>query len=104
MELGDRLIYSADYELLYDAMNDLIEAHQKLELDDPHRVVRIVHKFERFVSIHEVRTGDLVTLKEKVEKARTEYRALKLKYEGMKERYEETRKLLNKVLNEKMNV
>lgn len=104
MELGDRLIYSADYELLYDAMNDLIEAHQKLELDDPYRVVRIVHKFERFVSIHEVRTGDLVTLKEKVEKARTEYRALKLKYDGMKERYEDTRELLNKVLNEKMDV
>ncbi len=103
MDLGDRLMYAADYELLYDAMNDLIVASQNLELDDPKRVARILYKFERFVSIHEVRTGDLVTLKQKVEKARTEYRSLKLKYEGMKDRYEETRKVLNTVLNEKMD-
>ena len=102
MDITDQLIYSNDYALLYSAMNDLIEAQQNLELDDPSRVARIVHKFERFVSIHEVRTQDLVTLKEKVETARTEYRSLKLKYDGMKDRYESTKELLNTCLNERI--
>ena len=97
-EITNRLMYSADFKLLYDAMNDLIEAQQNLELDDPSRVARIVYKFERFVSIHEVRTNDLITLQEKVEKARTEYRSLKLKYEGTQEMYKESKELLNKVL------
>lgn len=101
MTASDTLLYSADLELLYDAFNDLLEAERE-ELSNPERVARIVYKFERFVAIHEVRTGDLITLKSKVEKARTEYRALNLRYDGMKEKYNQTKELLNKVLNEKL--
>lgn len=100
--LSDTLLYAADLDVLYNAMNELLSAHSEGELDDPIRVARIVNKFERFVSIHEVRTNDLITLKEKVEKARTEYRSLKLKYDGLKERIEQKDKLLQQVIDSKL--
>lgn len=101
MTASDTLLYAADLELLYDAFNDLLEAERE-ELSNPERVARIVYKFERFVSIHEVRTGDIITLKDRLEKAGNEYRALKLRYDGMTDRYNQSKELLNKVLNDKV--
>ena len=51
-DLSDRLMYAADLELLYDALNLLTEAYNEGELDNPQRAVLIVQKFERFASIH----------------------------------------------------
>lgn len=101
--LAEQLLYANDLEVLYDAMNSLLDARDELELDNPVRVAQIIYKFERFVEIHKVRTGDLVTLTEKVEQARTEYRSLQLKYQGMKERYDKTKEVLDKVLKTKMD-
>jgi len=100
--LSDALLYANDLDVLYDALNELLTAHSEGELDDPIRAARIVQKFERFVSIHEVRTNDLVTHKEKKEKARTEYRSLKLRYDGLKERLEQKDKLLKQVIDSKL--
>jgi|11BtaG_2_1085332.scaffolds.fasta_scaffold00968_10 DNA-binding protein H-NS len=101
-DLSDRLMYAADLELLYDALNLLTEAYNEGELDNPQRAVRIVQKFERFASIHEVRTNDLITLKEKVEKARTEYRSLKLRYDGLEQRFKQKDTLLQQVIDSKL--
>lgn len=102
-KIAEQLLYANDLDVLYDAMNSLLEARDELELDNPVRVAQILYKFERFVEIHKVRTGDLTTLSEKVEQARTEYRSLQLKYQGMKQRYETTKELLDKVLKTKMD-
>lgn len=101
-DLSDRLMYAADLELLYDALNLLTEAYNEGELDNPQRAVQIVQKFERFASIHEVRTNDLITLKEKVEKARTEYRSLKLRYDGLEQRFKQKDTLLQQVIDSKL--
>ena len=102
MDLADQLLYANDLEVLYDALNELLTAHDEGMLSDPNRAARIVYKFERFVDIHKVRTSDLVTFKEKVEKARTEYRSLKLKYEGVKKELELQQELLQKVIDSKL--
>lgn len=102
MNLADQILYANDLEVLYDALNELLTAHEEGELSDPNRAARIVYKFERFVDIHKVRTSDLVTLKEKVEKARTEYRSLNLKYNGLKEELDANKKLLQSVINSKL--
>ncbi len=104
MRTADELIYSDDLALLYDAMNSLIEAQENGDLSDPTRAARIVYKFERFVSIHEVRTNDLKNLKEKVEKARIEYRNLQQRYKEANEGRKQAKELLNKVLTEKIDV
>jgi hypothetical protein len=103
MKLGDHLLFANDLEVLYDAFNDLLSARDEMELDNPQRVARIVYKFERFVSIHEVRTGDLVTLKDKVEDARTEYRILKQKYIDSQDVVARQKQLIDKILNQKMD-
>jgi DNA-binding protein H-NS len=102
IDLSDRLLYAADLDVLYDALNELTTAHAEGELGNPARAARIIQKFERFATIHEVRTNDLITLKEKVEKARTEYRSLKLRYEGLKERLDQKNKLLQQVIDSKL--
>jgi hypothetical protein len=102
MNLSDQLLYANDLEVLYDALNELLTAHDEGELGNPVRAARIVYKFERFVDIHKVRTSDLVTLKEKVEKARTEYRSLTIKYNGLKEELKQNKQLLESVINSKL--
>lgn len=102
IDLSDRLLYAADLDVLYDALNELTTAHAEGELGNPMRAARIIQKFERFATIHEVRTNDLITLKEKVEKARTEYRSLKLRYDGLKERLDQKDKLLQQVIDSKL--
>jgi hypothetical protein len=101
-KLAQQLLYANDLEVLYDAMNALLDARDELELDNPIRVAQIIYKFERFVEIHKVRTGDLTTLTEKVQQARTEYRSLQLKYQGMEDKYKNTKKLLDNVLKSKL--
>lgn len=103
MKIADQLIYSDDLSRMYDALRDLLEAQSSGELSNPERVARIVYKFETFCDIHKVRTNDLITLKEKVEKARSEYRILSQKYRDAEEIATKTKQLLNQVLNEKMD-
>ena len=45
----------------------------------------------------------MVTYRDTIEKARNEYRNLKLKYDGTKEALNSTRDMLHKVMNQKMN-
>jgi uncharacterized protein YerC len=101
-KLADQLLYADDLKRLYDILNDLLDAQDKGELSNPRRVARIVHKLETFTDIHKVRTNDLITLKEKVEKARSEYRILNQKYRDAVESAKMSKQLLNKVLNDKM--
>ena len=102
IDLSDRLLYAADLDVLYDALNELTTAHAEGELGNPARAARIIQKFERFATIHEVRTNDLITLKEKVEKARTEYRSLKLRYDGLEQRFKQKDTLLQQVIDSKL--
>lgn len=99
-KISEQLIYSNDLSRLYDALNDLLSAQNDDELGNPERVARIVYKFESFVDTHKVRTNDLITLGEKVEKARSEYRILSQKYREATDQVKTTRELLNKVLRE----
>ena len=45
----------------------------------------------------------MVTYRDTIEKARNEYRSLKLKYDGTKEALKHTRDMLNKVMNQKID-
>lgn len=103
MKLADQLLYADDLNRLYDLLNDVLDAQEKNELSNPERVARIVYKIESFTDIHKVRTTDLITLKEKVEKARTEYRLLNQKYRDAVDSRNKSKELLNKVLASKLN-
>ena len=101
-KLADQLLYADDLSRVYDVINDVLDAQESGELSNPKRVARIVYKLETFCDIHKVRTNDLITLKEKVEKARSEYRILNQKYRDAVDTASNTKQLLNKVLNDKM--
>jgi hypothetical protein len=81
MKIAEQLLYADDLSRVYDMINDVLET---------------------FCDIHKVRTNDLITLKEKVEKARSEYRILNQKYRDAVDTAKNTKQLLNKVLNDKM--
>ena len=103
MKIAEQLLYADDLARLHDILNDLLDAQKEGELSNPKRVARIVYKIESFTDIHKVRTTDLITLKEKVEKARTEYRLLNQKYRDAVESKNKMKELLNKVLESKLN-
>mgnify|MGYP005990309673 CR=1 FL=1 len=103
MKIAEQLLYADDLGRLYDIMNDLLDGQKSGELSNPKRVARIVYKIESFTDIHKVRTSDLITLKEKVEKARSEYRMLNLKYHEAVESKNKSKELLNKVLESNLN-
>lgn len=99
-KLSDQLIYANDLSRLYDALNELLDARDEGELSNPERVARIVYKFENFADTHKVRTNDLITLGEKIEKARSEYRILNQKYKQAVEQVETTKQLINRIMND----
>ena len=99
-KLSDQLIYANDLSRLYDALNELLDARDEGELSNPEMVARIVYKFENFADTHKVRTNDLITLGEKIEKARSEYRILHQKYKQAVDQVKTTKQLINRIMND----
>ena len=97
MKVADDLLQSADLKVLYWVLGEV--ANKAKEDDD---FIKVLLQLEQFVEIHKTRTNDMVTYRDTIEKARNEYRSLKLRYDGLSEQLAQTRELLHKVMNEKM--
>lgn len=98
MSIKDDLLLRADLDTLYGALGMLAE-----KCKEDNDLVKVLLHFEQFVEIHKTRTRDMVTYRDTIEKARNEYRSLKLKYDGTKEALKHTRDMLNKVMNQKID-
>jgi hypothetical protein len=98
MKIADDLLLSADLKVLYWVLGEV--ANKAKEDND---FIKVLLQLEQFVEIHKTRTNDMVTYRDTIEKAREEYRSLSLKYKGTKDALAQTREVLNRVMNEKMN-
>ena len=98
MSIKDDLLLRADLDTLYGALGMLSE-----KCKEDNELIKVLLHFEQFVEIHKTRTRDMVTYRDTIEKARNEYRSLKLKYDGTKEALKHTRDMLNKVMNQKID-
>lgn len=98
MKIADDLLLNADLQVLYWVLG---EVSKKVKEDND--FVKVLLQLEQFVEIHKTRTNDMVTYRDTIERARSEYRSLSLKYTGTAELLKETQGLLRKVMNEKMN-
>lgn len=104
MDINDQIILQSDLGKLWEALGDLSDYAQKVDnAEEREKLLRIIFKFEKFSDIHRVRTYDLITYREKIEKARVEYRSLKLRYDGLKELTESQKNVINRIMNEKMD-
>ena len=97
MKNTDDLLMRADLDTLYGLLSKLSE-----KAKEDREMLPILLKLEEFVEIHKTRTRDMVTYRDTINKAREEYRSLYLKYTGTKETLEVTKKVLNEVMNAKM--
>jgi len=104
MNINDHIILQSDMGRLWEALGDLSDFASKVDnAEEKEALLRIIFKFEKFSDIHRVRTYDLITYREKIEKARVEYRSLKLKYDGLTELVDSQKQVINKIMNEKMD-
>ena len=98
MKIEDDLLIQADLKVLYWVLDRVAE-----KVKEDKDFINVLLKLEQFVEIHKTRTNDMVTYRDTIKKARNEYRGLKLKYDGAKEHLAETREILNKIMNEKID-
>ena len=98
MKIEDDILIQADLKVLYWVLDKVAE-----KVKEDKEFVQVLLQLEQFVEIHKTRTKDMVTYRDTIKKARNEYRGLKLKYDGVKEHLAETRELLNKIMNDKLD-
>jgi hypothetical protein len=98
MNIKDDLLISADINNLYWVIGEL--ANKAKEDND---LIKVLLQLEQFVETHKTRTRDMVTYRDTIERAREEYRSLKLKYDGTVEALNLKTKILSQVMNEKMD-
>ena len=98
MKIEDDILIQADLKVLYWVLDKVAE-----KVKEDKEFIQVLLQLEQFVEIHKTRTKDMVTYRDTIKKARNEYRGLKLKYDGAKEHLAETRELLNKIMNDKLN-
>ena len=98
MSIKDDLLISADLDNLYWVLGQLAE---KAKEDDD--FIKVLLQLEHFVEIHKTRTRDMVTYRDTIERARNEFRSLKLKYDGTVDALNLKTKVLSQVMNEKMD-
>ena len=97
MSIADDLLLKADLDILYWVLGEVAE-----KVKEDNDFIKVLLQLEQFVEIHKTRTNDMVTYRDTIERARNEYRSLKLKYDGTKEMLTQTRSMLHKVMNEKL--
>lgn len=98
MKKADDLLLRADLDVLYWVLG---EVSKKVKEDN--EFIKVLLQLEQFVETHKVRTNDMITYRDTIEKAREEYQSLYLKYKGTKEALEQTKKILVEVMNTKMD-
>ena len=98
MKIEDDILIQADLKVLYWVLDKVAE-----KVKEDKEFIQVLLQLEQFVEIHKTRTNDMVTYRDTIERARSEYRSLKLKYDGAKEHLAETRELLNKIMNDKLD-
>ena len=96
MKIEDDILIQADLKVLYWVLDKVAE-----KVKEDKEFIQVL--LEQFVEIHKTRTKDMVTQRDTIKKARNEYRGLKLKYDGAKEHLAETRELLNKIMNDRLD-
>lgn len=97
MKIADDLLLKADLDVLYWVLGEVAE-----KVKEDNDFIKVLLQLEQFVEIHKTRTNDMVTYRDTIERARNEYRSLKLKYDGTCDALKHTRDMLHKVMNEKM--
>lgn len=98
MSIKDDLLISADLSNLYWVLGELAE-----KAKEDNDLIKVLLQLEQFVEIHKTRTRDMVTYRDTIERARNEYRSLKLRYDGTVEALNLKTKILSQVMNEKMD-
>ena len=97
MKIEDELLIQADLKVLYWVLGEVAE-----KAKEDNDFIKVLLQLEQFVEIHKTRTNDMVTYRDTIEKARNEYRSLRLKYDGTKELLSTTKTMLDKVMNDKL--
>jgi len=97
MKIEDDLLIQADLKVLYWVLGEVAE-----KAKEDNDFIKVLLQLEQFVEIHKTRTNDMVTYRDTIEKARNEYRSLRLKYDGTKELLNTTKTMLDKVMNDKL--
>lgn len=97
MRIEDDLLIQADLRVLYWVLGEVAE-----KAKEDNDFIKVLLQLEQFVEIHKTRTNDMVTYRDTIEKARNEYRSLRLKYDGTKELLDTTKTMLDKVMNDKL--
>jgi hypothetical protein len=97
MNIEDDLLFKADLNTLYWVLGQVAE-----KAKEDNEFIKVLLQLEQFVEIHKTRTRDMVTYRDTIEKARNEYRSLKLRYDGTVELLELKTKMLEQVMNEKL--
>jgi len=97
MKIEDELLIQADLKVLYWVLGEVAE-----KAKEDNDFIKVLLQLEQFVEIHKTRTNDMVTYRDTIEKARNEYRSLRLKYDGTKELLDTTKTMLDKVMNDKL--
>jgi len=97
MKIEDDLLLQADLKVLYWVLGEVAE-----KAKEDNDFIKVLLQLEQFVEIHKTRTNDMVTYRDTIEKARNEYRSLRLKYDGTKELLSTTKTMLDKVMNDKL--
>ena len=97
MKIDDDLLLQADLKVLYWVLGEVAE-----KAKEDNDFIKVLLQLEQFVEIHKTRTNDMVTYRDTIEKARNEYRSLRLKYDGTKELLNTTKTMLDKVMNDKL--
>ena len=98
MKVKDDLLISADLDNLYWVLGQLAE-----KAKEDNDLIKVLLQLEQFVETHKTRTRDMVTYRDTIERARNEYRSLKLKYDGTVDALNLKTKVLSQVMNEKMD-
>jgi hypothetical protein len=97
MKIEDDLLLQADLKVLFWVLGEVAE-----KAKEDNDFIKVLLQLEQFVEIHKTRTNDMVTYRDTIEKARNEYRSLRLKYDGTKELLSTTKAMLDKVMNDKL--
>ena len=97
MKIEDDILLQADLKVLYWVLGEVAE-----KAKEDNDFIKVLLQLEQFVEIHKTRTNDMVTYRDTIEKARNEYRSLRLKYDGTKELLNTTKTMLDKVMNDKL--
>lgn len=103
MNSTDELLLQADTAQLFGVLQLLADVAAESDEETKGKLINVLTELHKFVEIHNTRTRDLVTFRDKIEVARAEFSKVSHERDRYKNLFEDTQKQLHKLMSDEID-